>query len=438
MVVECPICSKVLNNEEICPYCGTNINEDIPVDFSSFQKLKNLFSSVFGNDSPKKDLDKFLLDNESKIANFIKDYQKPFEKLVLDISAIKQDNKSIYEEISRITTYFEEKKFNLSINQIKLCYTFKRIYEELDDIIAKKNEEYCVKTCDDIKKDMEKLNDFLSPKDYISKDKLSYKDQFKSSYDLIKPIKEYVDDNSDILSKDQKESISSFISNYDDFDKKIDELNDIYTLNQNLNSIINAYSKISKSNNLEKLQKEKTEYVELYNLAIELLVNKNSVPFLKDMIEDNRDNLNNFKSAYESLDDKIELLKIENYLDENRNVFVKFNDLKTSKITTHIDADVIRNEYMEFYDNCLKFDLDLLDASDEELVNDFKSNYEDIDNIVKYVNNRFDISKFLDPISNFVLGNSVDVLEKQKTDFKDLFEDCDSFISRLGNDLLES
>ena len=40
MVVECPICSKVLNNEEICSYCGTNINEDIFTDFTSFQKLK--------------------------------------------------------------------------------------------------------------------------------------------------------------------------------------------------------------------------------------------------------------------------------------------------------------------------------------------------------------------------------------------------------------
>lgn len=46
MVVECPICSKVLNNEEICPYCGTNINEDIFTDFTSFQKLKNHFQEL--------------------------------------------------------------------------------------------------------------------------------------------------------------------------------------------------------------------------------------------------------------------------------------------------------------------------------------------------------------------------------------------------------
>lgn len=40
MVMECPICSKVLNNEEICPYCGTNINEDIFVDLHHFKNLK--------------------------------------------------------------------------------------------------------------------------------------------------------------------------------------------------------------------------------------------------------------------------------------------------------------------------------------------------------------------------------------------------------------
>lgn len=46
MVVECPICSKVLNNEEFCPYCGTNINEDIFTDFTSFQNLKIHFQEL--------------------------------------------------------------------------------------------------------------------------------------------------------------------------------------------------------------------------------------------------------------------------------------------------------------------------------------------------------------------------------------------------------
>ena len=55
MVVECPICSKVLNNEEICSYCGTNINEDIFTDFTSFQKLKNSFSGTFGKGLSKND-----------------------------------------------------------------------------------------------------------------------------------------------------------------------------------------------------------------------------------------------------------------------------------------------------------------------------------------------------------------------------------------------
>ena len=140
MVVECPICSKVLNNEEICSYCGTNINEDIFTDFTSFQKLKNSFSGTFGkglSKNDKKDLNEFLLNNESKIAGFISKYQSSFENLVLDISAIKKENKPIYEMICKLTDYFEEKKFNLPINQRKSCYTFKRIYDELDAIAVK-------------------------------------------------------------------------------------------------------------------------------------------------------------------------------------------------------------------------------------------------------------------------------------------------------------
>ena len=139
----------------------------------------------------KKDLNEFLLNNESKIAGFISKYQSSFENLVLDISAIKKENKPIYEMICKLTDYFEEKKFNLPINQRKSCYTFKRIYDELDDIIPKKNNEYCIDTFNSIKFNLEKLNDFFSvsiPNERISKDKLSYKNQFKDSYDLIKPI----------------------------------------------------------------------------------------------------------------------------------------------------------------------------------------------------------------------------------------------------------
>ena len=90
----------------------------------------------------------------------------------------------------------------MPINQRKSCYTFKRIYDELDDIIPKKNNEYCIDTFNSIKFNLEKLNDFFSvsiPNERISKDKLSYKNQFKDSYDLIKPIKDYALNNSDVL-----------------------------------------------------------------------------------------------------------------------------------------------------------------------------------------------------------------------------------------------
>ena len=93
MVVECPICSKVLNNEEICSYCGTNINEDIFTDFTSFQKLKNSFSGTFGkglSKNDKKDLNEFLLNNESKIAGFISKYQSSLEIRSLGIETEKK------------------------------------------------------------------------------------------------------------------------------------------------------------------------------------------------------------------------------------------------------------------------------------------------------------------------------------------------------------
>nr|WP_303211540.1 UvrD-helicase domain-containing protein [Methanobrevibacter smithii] len=729
MVVECPICSKVLNNEEICPYCGTNINEDIFTDFTSFQKLKNSFSGTFGkglSKNDKKDLNEFLLNNESKIAGFISKYQSSFENLVLDISAIKKENKPIYEMICKLTDYFEEKKFNLPINQRKSCYTFKRIYDELDDIIPKKNNEYCIDTFNSIKFNLEKLNDFFSvsiPNERISKDKLSYKNQFKDSYDLIKPIKDYALNNSDVFNESQKEVISNFISNFDNFNQNVDDLNNNYDMDQKLNLIIKLSSEISRSNNLDELLEEKENHKELYNLAIEMLEDNESFYYLKNKIELNRNNLNNFKKAYKKLNSKIKLIQSENwikdnfsrlesiknyetkfpkefidnfkfkelcfnfkrllvnvncildngidisnqyrnllndfikyytkfpyiieesncyfkinsktanfnniehfkseilhkfennlsfkydcikndyelldnklddaiyvddnwnnlvyfnslknstsikiddkksfekkyadlnekvinvrefitddnkidlddfifnfshiaeYIDEinfhyklnsylikinkieqvcelddfvnqqlkfkkayiyskdaianfskwlskkneeilidfidyydsldgkiqqikrkplekwlndNKSDFVRFNSLRESEITGHLDVDVIRDDYGHLYDDCLDLDLDLLDICDLELVDEFRSNYEGIGAIVSYLNNRFDIKDFLGSVSGFVLGSSVGVLEKQKEDFKVFFDKCDSFVSCVSDDLLES
>lgn len=729
MVVECPICSKVLNNEEICPYCGTNINEDIFTDFTSFQKLKNSFSGTFGkglSKNDKKDLNEFLLNNESKIAGFISKYQSSFENLVLDISAIKKENKPIYEMICKLTDYFEEKKFNLSINQRKSCYTFKRIYDELDDSIPKKNNEYCIDTFNSIKFNLEKLNDFFSvsiPNERISKDKLSYKNRFKDSYDLIKPIKDYALNNSDVFNESQEEVISNFISNFDNFNQNVDDLNNNYDMGQKLNLIIKLSSEISRSNNLDELLKEKENHKELYNLAIEMLEDNESFYYLKNKIELNRNNLNNFKKAYKKLNNKIKLVQSENwikdnfsrlesiknyetkfpkefidnfkfkelcfnfkrllvnvncildngidisnqyrnllndfikyytkfpyiveesncyfkinsktanfnniehfkseilhkfennlsfkydcikndyelldnkiddaiyvddnwnnlvyfnslknftsikiddkksfekkyadlnekvinvrefitddnkidlddfifnfshiaeYIDEinfhynlnsylieinkiahvcelddlvnqqlkfkkayiyskdaianfskwlskkneeilidfidyydsldgkiqqikrkplekwlndNKSDFVRFNSLRESEITGHLDVDVIRDDYGHLYEDCLDLDLDLLDICDLELVDEFRSNYEGIDAIVSYLNNRFDIKDFLGSVSGFVLGSSVGVLEKQKEDFKVFFDKCDSFVSRVSDDLLES
>lgn len=729
MVVECPICSKVLNNEEICSYCGTNINEDIFTDFTSFQKLKNSFSGTFGkglSKNDKKDLNEFLLNNESKISGFISKYQSSFENLVLDISAIKKENKPIYEMICKLTDYFEEKKFNLPINQRKSCYTFKRIYDELDDIIPKKNNEYCIDTFNSIKFNLEKLNDFFSvsiPNERISKDKLSYKNRFKDSYDLIKPIKDYALNNSDVFNESQEEVISNFISNFDNFNQNVDDLNNNYDMDQKLNLIIKLSSEISRSNNLDELLKEKENHKELYNLAIEMLEDNESFYYLKNKIELNRNNLNNFKKAYKKLNSKIKLVQSENWikdnfsrlesiknyetkfpkefidnfkfkelcfnfkrllvnvncildngidisnqyrnlvndfikyytkfpyiveesncyfkinsktanfnniehfkseilhkfennlsfkydcikndyelldnklddaiyvddnwnnlvyfnslknstsikiddkksfekkyadlnekvinvrefitddnkidlddfifnfshiaeyideinfhynlnsylieinkiahvcelddlvnqqlkfkkayiyskdaianfskwlskkneeilidfidyydsldgkiqqikrkqlkkwLDENKNDFVRFNSLRESEITGHIDVDVIKADYRHLYEDCLDLDLDLLDICDLELVDEFRSNYEGIGAIVSYLNNRFDIKDFLGSVSGFVLGDSVGVLEKQKEDFKVFFDKCDSFVSRVSDDLLES
>ena len=81
-------------------------------------------------------------------------------------------------------------------------------------------------------------------------------------------------------------------------------------------------------------------------------------------------------------------------MDDNKSDFVRFNALRDSEITGHLDADVIREDYKQLYGACLDLNWDLLDIGDFKLVNEFKSNYESIDAIVSYLNNRFDINGF--------------------------------------------
>ena len=395
MVVECPICSKVLNNEQFCPYCGTNINEEISDDFTSFQKLKNLFSSAFGKGLSKKDkedFDDFLSNNESKIADFIKTYQNPFEKLVLDISAIKQNNKSVYNVLCKITNYFEEKKFNLSINQRKLCYTFKRIYEELDDIIAKNNKEYSINTYDNVKIDMEKLNDFFSPQipeEYISKDKLSYKNQFKSSYDLIKPVKDYIDSNSNILSKSQKETISNFISNFDNFDNIIQKINYQIWFSNNLDDInnflaiksktIDSYISDDKKDGLkapEECYNKVKQIVDFHNNVLSLDIDLNIVhDFIKD---------------YDNYDNIIIKLNVEFFIRDNFEIIqwvIALNKVKPFYFIDNDEKEKYSNSIQKIYSDLTRIKQyyvkdSSLGEDNIELINTAIKNYDNVDELV--------------------------------------------------------
>ena len=88
-------------------------------------------------------------------------------------------------------------------------------------------------------------------------------------------------------------------------------------MDQKLNLIIKLSSEISRSNNLDELLKEKENHKELYNLAIEMLEDNESFYYLKNKIELNRNNLNNFKKAYKKLNSKIKLVQSENWIKDN-------------------------------------------------------------------------------------------------------------------------
>ena len=227
--------------------------------------------------------------------------------------------------------------------------------------------------------------------------------------------------------------MSSFVYNFENLEDIIADKNCKFKIKQILNEI-NARN--FESNSSEYLEKQKDLFS---NYCV---ISKRIIDSFDDKITDSQKNdFLNFIEEYNSLDGKIQQIKrkqLKKWLDENKDDFVRFNSLRESEITGHLDVDVIRDDYGRLYEDCLDLDLDLLDICDLELVDEFRSNYEGIDAIVSYLNNRFDIKDFLGSVSGFVLGDSVGVLEKQKEDFKVFFDKCDSFVSRVSDDLLES
>ena len=256
-------------------------------------------------------------------------------------------------------------------------------------------------------------------------DKKSFEKKYADLNEKVINVREFITD-------DNKIDLDDFIFNFSHIAEYIDEINFHY----NLNSYLIEINKIAHVCELDDLVNQQLKFKKAYIYSKDAIAN-----FSKWLSKKNEEILIDFIDYYDSLDGKIQQIKrkqLKKWLDENKNDFVRFNSLRESEITGHIDVDVIKADYRHLYEDCLDLDLDLLDICDLELVDEFRSNYEGIGAIVSYLNNRFDIKDFLGSVSGFVLGDSVGVLEKQKEDFKVFFDKCDSFVSRVSDDLLES
>lgn len=236
----------------------------------------------------------------------------------------------------------------------------------------------------------------------------------------------------EFITDDNKIDLDDFIFNFSHIAEYIDEINFHYKLNSYLIKI----NKIEQVCELDDFVNQQLKFKKAYIYSKDAIAN-----FSKWLSKKNEEILIDFIDYYDSLDGKIQQIKrkqLKKWLNDNKSDFVRFNSLRESEITGHLDVDVIRDDYRHLYEDCLDLDWDLLDICDWELVDEFRSNYECIGAIVSYLNNRFDIKDFLGSVSGFVLGDSVGVLEKQKEDFKVFFDKCDSFVSRVNDDLLES
>ena len=178
-------------------------------------------------------------------------------------------------------------------------------------------------------------------------------------------------------------------------------------MDQKLNLIIKLSSEISRSNNLDELLKEKENHKELYNLAIEMLEDNESFYYLKNKIELNRNNLNNFKKAYKKLNSKIKLVQSENWIKDN---FSRLESIKNYE--TKFPKEFIDN--FKFKELCFNFKRLLvnvncildngIDISNQyrNLLNDFIKYYTKFPYIVEESNCYFKINSKTANFNNII------------------------------------
>ena len=409
--------------------------------------------------------------NRNNLNNFKKAYKKLNSKIKLVQSEnwIK-DNFSRLESIKNYETKFP-KEFIDNFKFKELCFNFKRLLVNvnciLDNGIDISNQyrnllndfikyytkfPYIVEESNCYFKINSKTANFNNIKHFKSEILHKFENNLSFKYDCIKNDYElldnklddaiYVDDNWNnlVYFNSLKNSTSIKIDDKKSFEKKYADLNEKVINEINFHYMLNSYlikiNKIEQVCELDDFVNQQLKFKKAYIYSKDAIAN-----FSKWLSKKNEEILIDFIDYYDSLDGKIQQLKrkqLKKWLDENKDDFVRFNALRESEITSHLDVDVIRADYRHLYEDCLDLDLDLLDICDLELVDEFRSNYEGIGAIVSYLNNRFDIKDFLGSVSGFVLGDSVGVLEKQKEDFKVFFDKCDSFVSRVSDDLLES
>ena len=386
--------------------------------------------------------------NKDSIKEFYKNFEDEIPKSLFENNDIKdiklknQDTYSSFKEINSLNDSYNEKNL-LNDNDLQSLNEFIDDYENIDSKIEDLNCNFKInEKINEIKRD----NDFITKEidtnqnmisiksslNSIQKEKEDYKSIFNAANNILENYASKLED-------DSKGEIESFISNYNQLDSFIDDLNSVI---ENDKWLKENSSKIDDLNKLK--TKELSKYIEdeeLSNLKEEnkmILDRIEKIEELSPILTDNNE-IKEFKSNFNNLDSIAKKLNDNFWIKENKNKLNEFISIKDNGPEFSIsEMELIslksKNSYnyqkarelKSIYDN----DSSYMKKSDMNLVDSFIDDYDNIDSIACDLNEKFKINSIINQIHNVDMDSalSLDELKIQFSDFKELYSASQSLL----------
>ncbi len=312
--------------------------------------LKSVKTFIDNFDDEIKKSETLLKDIDSKIPE-IESFTKDFEELLNSDFILDVSNKNdLVQDYKATFDFFDRQKVKeLNIDSKEKIKDFLNTYENIDEIIEKRNEEYeIIKQEELISKSVDNANEFLNrinelneTEDFITTKMVeNIQDEFKETHDFL------VEEDISKLDTSKQSTVSTFLNDFNNLEEIIDKINEELSIRILQNKVNGSVDELDQFNsdlnyllesNFYITFKQKNELKEYYQDLFDLISEA------KEKI-DISESFKEFLKTYPEIDSKIDS-RNENYV-ENELVVHKdfFDNIDGKSLDDKQRLAVVKNE----------------------------------------------------------------------------------------------